>query len=360
MIMKDPVLECVERVNEARAAGPSATTRDLVALLSERHPVYTDLGANIAVRLRGYVLASFQQTGLPHEALPFIIEALESAQEPYLVAAAARALRGAPRAEPWMLPMLERAAKRMRNRDDTFSLEEYGPKWPVDSPTTTMTELRQTLAWAGEPHEDSASRACCSAPAHVLRQVHVAWDSVQRRSAITATAFEDQDGLRPSPTDLFTGKPSIVGFFYTRCANPLKCSRTVTALGDLQRQLDDEGLGRRVRILAITYDPAYDGPERIHKYAEVRGFAFDADNRALRATQGFDALVAGFDLHATFTDVTVSQHATELFIVDTSGRIAASFQRLQWQPEDVMRLVREHLSEHEGVRNVTPGRRTTL
>jgi protein SCO1/2 len=345
MMSDDVVRGCVERVDAARAAGAAATVSDLVALLSERHPVYAGLGANAAMRLRGYVLASFERTGLPEQAVPFVVEALETGQEPYVVGAAARALRGAARVESWMLPLLERAARRIRSGDDTFSLEEFGPQWPVKFPTTATAELRKTMASFGVLEQPPAPRGCCSVPAEVLNQVHVTPGPAHRWSAITATLFEDQDGARLSSDELFSGKPSIVAFFYTRCANPLKCSRTVTTLGDLQRQVGEEGLAGRVRILAITYDSDYDRPDRIRKYAEARGFAFDADNRALRAIDGFDALLSGFNLQASFTGVTVSQHATELFVVDASGRFAASFQRLQWQPDDVMKPVRAALAE---------------
>jgi protein SCO1/2 len=54
--------------------------------------------------------------------------------------------------------------------------------------------------------------------------------------------LEDQDGARVKFGEFFTGKPSVVAFFYTRCDNPNKCSLTITKLGRLQRRLAELGL----------------------------------------------------------------------------------------------------------------------
>src|SRR6476659_356861 len=66
----------------------------LLELLPERIPVYQGRSANTVTRMRGYLLAAFEEAGLPEGALPYVLEELESGRNAYLVAAAARALRG--------------------------------------------------------------------------------------------------------------------------------------------------------------------------------------------------------------------------------------------------------------------------
>lgn len=66
----------------------------LMELLSERHAVYTDRPAYQANRIRGYALASFADVGTPDSAVNFILEELQNGRDAYLVAAAARGLRG--------------------------------------------------------------------------------------------------------------------------------------------------------------------------------------------------------------------------------------------------------------------------
>ena len=66
----------------------------LVPLLAERHSIYKNKGANQVSRLRGYILSTFEKSGLPDGALPFVLEDLENSRNAYVVAAAAKALRG--------------------------------------------------------------------------------------------------------------------------------------------------------------------------------------------------------------------------------------------------------------------------
>ena len=73
------------RVDAIRLLPDAAAT--LAAMLAEQSPVYAGRGANEAERLRGYILASFETAGLPPEAIPFVLEELETGQNVYTVAA---------------------------------------------------------------------------------------------------------------------------------------------------------------------------------------------------------------------------------------------------------------------------------
>src|SRR3989442_13246527 len=88
-----PIADIIAYVDRIRT---SPHLRDaLVGLLPEQSPIYVDRGTNEAERLRGYLLASFELIGLPAAAMPFVLEELESGHNPYAVAAAAKAVRGA-------------------------------------------------------------------------------------------------------------------------------------------------------------------------------------------------------------------------------------------------------------------------
>src|SRR2546425_13347076 len=81
----------------------------LVEVLQERNPVYAGRSANATIRMRGYVIATFEKVGLPDSALPFIVEELASGRDAYLVAAAATALRGSSVRERWIVALLLKA-----------------------------------------------------------------------------------------------------------------------------------------------------------------------------------------------------------------------------------------------------------
>ena len=128
------------------------------------------------------------------------------------------------------------------------------------------------------------------------------------RSAV----FEDHDGLSITFKEFFRGHPSIVVFFYTRCDNPLKCSLTVTKLARIQKLLEAQGLADQIHTAAITYDPAFDLPERIRGYGQHRGVRMDARHRMLRATDGIDTLRRHFKLGVNFIESLVNRHRIEV------------------------------------------------
>jgi cytochrome oxidase Cu insertion factor (SCO1/SenC/PrrC family) len=374
----------------------------LVALLPERLPLYQGRSANETMRMRGYILASFEQAGLPDEALPFVYEELESGRDAYLVAAAAKAVRGMPGPSSEVAPFLVKAIDNIKYADDAITFEQYRPRWPLTRYTTALAEIFRTLGWLGEharpalpdlealvtgaqlsavargelhdaieairPHQASAASGCCcgsagsnrtrptpSAPAlagRVLSDPPVSGANPVRArgnppspawpsGVMPGVDFEDQDGTTLRYDDLFGGKPSIVVFFYTRCPNPNKCSLTITRLAQLQEAIAAEGLSGRMRTVAVTYDPEFDVPARLRAYGSDRGVLFGDDHRMVRTRGGFAELQERFQLGVNFTGSTVNRHRIELFILDSDADIAATFARLQWEVAEVLARARQ-------------------
>src|SRR4051812_41649463 len=89
----------------------------LLDLLRETNPCYRERGSGAIVRMRGWVLLAFRKTGLPEDGLPFVLEELDAGMDPYLVAAAAGALRCYPVRATDFAPFVLRALKTMAGRD---------------------------------------------------------------------------------------------------------------------------------------------------------------------------------------------------------------------------------------------------
>ena len=121
----------------------------LLELLPERLPVYQGRSANIVTRMRGYLLAAFEGAGLPEEALPYVLEELESGRDAYLVAAGARALRGRESRSSDAVPFLLKAIENITYADDAVSFDTYRPSWPLSGHTTALQEIAATVAWLG-------------------------------------------------------------------------------------------------------------------------------------------------------------------------------------------------------------------
>jgi protein SCO1/2 len=322
---------------------------DLVELLPERSPLYTGRSTSATVRMRGYAMATFERVGLPEAALPYVLDELQNGRDAYLVAAAARALRGLAKPAGDAVPFLLQAIENIRDADDAVSFDTYRPRWPAQSRTTAMEEIQQTLAWLGpQPGHDGH---CCHPP-----PTGMAESPVRRIATLLSVTglragapqgevpldveLEDQDGRVLTYAGFFAGRPSVVAFFYTRCDNPNKCSLTISRLAELQRALAAEGLRDRVRTAAITYDPDYDLAPRLRAYGENRGVTFGPSDRLLRARTGFERLEVYFELGVNYGPAVVNRHRVELFLLDEQGQIAVTFARLRWDLDGVLRQAR--------------------
>jgi cytochrome oxidase Cu insertion factor (SCO1/SenC/PrrC family) len=344
----------------------------LVELLPERNAVYRGRSANTVNRMRGYLLAAFEHAGLPEEALPYVFEELESGRDAYLVAAAARALRGLKSRSSEAVPFLLKAIENVKYADDAVTFDRYQPSWPLSEHTTALQELAATIAWLGsevssalpalrslmeEPgvlpqgartklelvvSELSVGGSCCAVPAspccgHQAKPARSVIHEIRPKAdAPIGVELEDQDGARVRFGDFFTGKPSVLTFFYTRCNNPNKCSLTITKLGWLQGRLADLGFDSRIRTAAISYDPEFDLPARLRAYGENRGVLFTPSNRLFRTKGALAPLEDYFTLGVSFGETLVNRHRIELFLLNQRGQVAGAFTRLQWDVEEVL------------------------
>ena len=370
---------------DALAADP-ASSGELTNLLREDHPVYDQRGTATTVRMRGWVLLALSRAGVSDAALVFVLEELDTGDDAYLTAAAARALRHYPKPEAAFAPFVLRALDNIRYRDEPVSFGGYGEYATSNTDTSPVRELLATLSWLGPQARGvlrevealregggalpkrlladvdrainairgggraaaSAADVCCVLPAGTGGMASWARGSRRGCSPVQKTIFEDQDGASATFGELFRGHPTVVAFFYTRCDNPLKCSLTVTKLGRVQKLLEERGLAEQIHTAAITYDPAFDLPDRLRRYGRERGLRADTCHRLLRASEGMDALRAHFKLGVNFIASLVNRHRIEVYILDAEGRAAASFVRLHWDEGQVVQRAVEVLREERG------------
>jgi protein SCO1/2 len=367
---------------EALAADPHRGEQ-LTELLREEHPLYDQRGTATTVRMRGWVLLALARVGVSDAALLFVLEELDTGIDAYLVAAAARALRSYPNPNASFAPFVMRALTNIRYRDELVSFDHYGEYATSSTGTSPVRELLKTLAWLGPHargvlHEVESLRAqhgglsrkllvevdraveaihsndqgdepdtgtCCTLPSGLSNSLSWARSSRLGCEPIGQTVFEDQEGATITFKEFFRGHPSIVVFFYTRCDNPLKCSLTVTKLARVQKLLEARGLADQVNTAAITYDPAFDLAERLRGYGQNRGVRMDTHHRMLRTIEGFNALRIHFKLGLNFIESLVNRHRIEAYILDAEGRIAASFERIHWDEQQVVDRTIEVLKE---------------
>jgi cytochrome oxidase Cu insertion factor (SCO1/SenC/PrrC family) len=381
-----------EALVEALSSDPTRRA-ELTDLLREDHPVYDQHSAAAIVRMRGWILVALTNVGLTDDALLFVLEELDTGRDAYLVAAASRALRSYPKPVAAFAPFVMRAIANIRYHDDYVAFERYGEYASSAIGTTALSELLATLIWLGPNacevlpelkqlcenrghgfsnkllleieraqkaisaparSREHSTDSCCSLPLG-LGDV-LSWVPRSRCGCetIESTVFEDHDGGTVTFREFFRRHPSVVVFFYTRCDNPQKCSLTITKLARLQNLLLERGLAEQIRTAAITYDPAFDIPERLRGYAKNRGVLLNANHRMLRAIDGISALRAHFKLGVNFVASLVNRHRIEVYILDAAGGIAGSFQRLHWDEQKIVDRAVSLLNESAPRRALVP------
>jgi protein SCO1/2 len=344
-------------------------------MLAEEGPLFAGRGTNEAERLRGYVLSSFETAGLPPEAVPFVLEELETGGNPYTVAAAARALAGATEVPGETPGLLVGAIARLRGSDEVVSFERFEQMPTSANAITAITELARRLALLGAlakpaladlraliadegetfspavlselvrtaeaiEHSKHSVDACCSDehdPEAAAPQGGVP-SRLPAGQHLKDLALESQDGTRLSFSEAFLGRPTALAFFYTRCMNPAKCSLTVTRLARLARLLAEGELD--ANVAGISYDPAFDRPARLKTYGADRGMIFSPRCRLLRTVGPFDPVRESFDLGVGFGPVTVNRHRIDLVVLDASLAAKERFERRLWEEGIVLEALR--------------------
>ena len=66
----------------------------------------------------------------------------------------------------------------------------------------------------------------------------------------------------------------------------------------------------------------------------------------LRTTEGVDSLRRHFRLGVNFIESLVNRHRIEVYILDAEGRIAASFERIHWDEQQVVDCAIDVLKEN--------------
>jgi protein SCO1/2 len=370
---EDKIAQWIDTVKQ------SPNSRDsLVELLPEQISLYIGRSANETIRIRGYILAAFEHAGLPDAAIPYVLEELENGRDAFLVAAAAKSLRGLTKPTVQIIPFLFKAVENIKYMDDAVTFESYKPHWPSANYTTALKEIFETFRWLGSVAHSAISglealyedqnnfsetirieiknavngiragrkdigTSCCAIPISQSLPIKYSHNKNQDTDFLTHIEFEDQDGKTIKYGDFFTRVPSIVVFFYSRCNNPNKCSLTITKLARLQLAIREQGLEGQLKTAAITYDPQYDLPPRLKAYGGNRGVLFGNNDRFLRTKNGFKELQNIFQLGVNFNSSIVNRHRIELFILDDKSKIVATFVRLQWNLDEVLDSAKELL-----------------
>jgi protein SCO1 len=154
---------------------------------------------------------------------------------------------------------------------------------------------------------------------------------------VPAGAFLDQDGRKRS-FDSFKGSPVVLTFVYTRCPLPTFCPLMDRHFVTIQKSLEQDAAMRRVHLVTVSFDPAYDTPPVLKKHARelkadlarwtfLTGDRDDVDRFAMRF---------GVSIARAMNDPRDITHNLRTAIVDADGKLVKVYTGNDWTPEQVL------------------------
>jgi protein SCO1/2 len=156
--------------------------------------------------------------------------------------------------------------------------------------------------------------------------------------AVPDAVFVDQDG-RTRRFSETRGKATAMTFIYTRCPLPTFCPLMDRQFADIQRQVKGSSrLRDRVRLLSVSFDPAFDTPAVLKAHASM----LDADPATWSFLTGdrdeIDRFAARFGVTVTRsqTDPSDIAHNLRTVVVDERGHIAHIYKGFDWKPDQIV------------------------
>jgi protein SCO1 len=354
-----PAADVAAALAQIRSAGANGTAAaQVTALLREESPLYASRTPYDVTRLRAQLFVTLAATGVPREALPLVIAELAHGHKPLPLAAAARAAAAAGPAASEAVPHLVRLLGPAFH-DEQVSLDEFEPKWPLKTPTNVRIEAVHALAAFGGAASDAlpalrelaANRELLSP--RLKEEVNAAITKLEPRMSCHSEESEPiafasawQDSAQRGPSVLRVDKPTALTFFYTRCDNDKKCSATMSRFAQLQAAASERGALGKVQLLAYTYDPDYDTPYHLSRFATTRGLKVGEDVRLVRPEpRDLTSLARNLGLAVNFADGRPNIHGVELFVLDRRGRVAREYRNVIWNENEVLADLERLLAE---------------
>ncbi len=143
------------------------------------------------------------------------------------------------------------------------------------------------------------------------------------------------ESRRPVRLSDFKGQALGFTFIYTRCPYPTFCPRQTRQFGQALEQLKERLAGptKRWHLLSISFDPAYDTPAVLHRYAKQNGFDPAWWNFCTGEMIEIDAITEQFGMIFA-RDGEGFSHNVRTVVVTPAGRIQKIFVGNEWTTEE--------------------------
>ena len=144
--------------------------------------------------------------------------------------------------------------------------------------------------------------------------------ALKEGNALPEFALVNQAGAIVRTSDL-RGKAFVLNFIFTRCQAAQMCPASTSRMAGLQREAPAKGLPD-LRFVPITFDPGYDTPAVLRRYAKTFGIAdHNFDLLTYPREEFIDSLLFLFGILTREENDTIT-HNSVTFLIDADGRVA--------------------------------------
>ena len=149
-------------------------------------------------------------------------------------------------------------------------------------------------------------------------------------------SLTDQHGAPVSLSSL-RGQVVAITFIYSRCPLPDYCPRMVNNLAEVRNRYRDR-LGRDLTLLTVTFDPKYDTPEVLERFASRYGGNVPGWHFLSGTPESVAAVCASFGIEY-WPDQGLITHSLQTAVIDREGRLAASVEGRGFSGRQIADLV---------------------
>lgn len=155
--------------------------------------------------------------------------------------------------------------------------------------------------------------------------------------AVPDETFVDQDG-RKVKLSSFAGSAVVVTFIYTRCPLPDYCPRMDRQFGAIQAAIASGRVRTRVKLVSVSFDPAFDTPAVLKEHAAAVGADAAIWSFLTADPKVVDEFGARFGLSVLRgekdpADIT---HNLRTAVIDAHGRLVRVYDGNKWTPAEIM------------------------
>jgi protein SCO1/2 len=199
---------------------------------------------------------------------------------------------------------------------------------------TSRAYLQQIKKTGSAPlPEDARTTIPAAANVHIL----------QAGDLVPNTPLTDQDGKSIRLSD-FRGSAVALSFIYTRCPLPQYCPLIDRRFAEVQRMTANGLRAGTVKLLSISFDPAWDRPATLSAHAKRVGANPAVWTFATADEAVVDRMAATFGINVIREKDGTITHNLRTAVIDPSGRVRSILDNNEWTAFDLINSLNDAIA----------------